>query len=58
MDTQKLADIQVTNVEVLENNNMLREEDETLVPLYEMMKQELQLQEEEEKYDIYTRTRV
>ena len=34
------------------------EEDETSVPPYEMTKQELWLQEEEEKYDNYTITRV
>ena len=56
VDTQKLADAQVTNVEEPENNNKAEEEDKTLVPLYEMTNQELQLQEEEEKYDIYTST--
>ena len=55
MDIQKLADVQATNVEVLENNNKVREEDKTSVPPYKMMKQELQFQEEE-KYDIYTST--
>ena len=56
MDTQTVADAQVTNVEELDNNNKMREEEETLVLPYEMMKQELKLQEEEEKYDIYTST--
>ena len=55
-DTQKLADAQATNAEVPENNNKAREEDKTSVPAYEMTKQELKLQEEEEKYDIYTST--
>ena len=55
-DTQKLADVQAANVEVPESNNKAREEDKTSVLPYEMMKQELWLQEEEEKYDIYTST--
>ena len=56
MDTQKSADIQVTNVQEPENNNKVKEEDETSVPPYKMTKQELQLHEEEEKYNIYTST--
>ena len=40
---QNSADAQMTNSKVLENNN--KTEDETLIPAYEMTKQELQLQE-------------
>ena len=32
MDTQKLADTQVTNIEELEDSNKVKEEDGTLVP--------------------------
>ena len=56
-DMQNSADDQVTKSEVLENNNKVKEEeDETSMPAYEMTKQELQLQEEEEKYRVYTST--
>ena len=54
-DTQTLADAQVTNKEELDNNKM-REEDKTLVPLHEMSEQELWLQKEEEKYNTYIST--
>ena len=54
--TQKLADTQAKNVEEPENGKKAKEEDRTLVPPYEMMKQELRLQEEEEKHNIYTST--
>ena len=57
MDMQDSGDAQVTKPEVLENNNKAEEEeDKTLMPAYEMTKQELQLQEEEEKYRVYTGT--
>ena len=55
-DTPKQVDTQATNAEELENNNKAKEKDETSLPLYEMTKQELQLQEEDEKYNIYTST--
>ena len=43
MDMQNSADAQVTKPEVPENNNKAEEEeDETLMPVYEMTKQELQ----------------
>ena len=54
---QNLADTQVTKSEVLENNEKAKEEkDKTSMPAYNMTKQELQLQEEEEKYSIYMST--
>ena len=42
-DKQKSTDAQVTNAEVPENNDKAKEQDKTLVPEYEMTKQELQL---------------
>ena len=56
VDMQKSADTQVMNVEVSENNDKAKEQDKTSVPANEMTKQELQLQEEEEKYNIYMNT--
>ena len=56
MDTQVVADVQATNVEEPNNNNQIREEDKTLVPPYEMMEQELQLQKEEAKYNTFIST--
>ena len=56
MDTETVADNQATNVEEPNNNNQIREEDETLVPPYEMMEQELWLQKEEAKYNTYIST--
>ena len=56
-DMQNSADAQVTKSEVLESNNKAEEEeDETSMPAYKMTKQELQLQEEEEKYGVYMST--
>ena len=56
-DMQNSADIQVTKSEVLENNDKAKEEeDETSIPVYEITKQELQLQEEEETYRVYPST--
>ena len=55
VDKENLADVQVTKPEEpKDNNKVLEEECKTFVPKYEMTKQELQLQEEEEKYKIYT----
>ena len=56
VDKQKSADAQATNVEEPENNDKVKEQDETSLPTYEMTKQEFQLHEEDEKYDIYTST--
>ena len=56
-DMQNSADAQVTKSEVPENNNKAeKEENETLMSPYEMTKQQLQLQEEEEKYRVYMST--
>ena len=56
-DMQNVADAQMTTSEVLENNDKAKEEEDvTLVPAYKMTKQELQLQEEEEKYGVYMST--
>ena len=56
-DMQNSTDAQVTKPEVPENNNKAEEEeDETSMPAYRMSKQELQLQEEEEKYRVYMKT--
>ena len=56
-DKQNSADAQVTKPEVLEGNIRAEEgENKTSMPAYEMIKQELQLQEEEEKYRVYTGT--
>ena len=53
-DRQNSADAQVTKPEVLGDDNKVEEkENETLVPAYKITKQELQLQEEEEKYRVY-----
>ena len=56
VDKQKSADTHLTNSEVLENNNKAEEQDKTSVSAYKMTKKELHMQEEEEKYDIYTNT--
>ena len=54
VDKQNLADAQVTKLEELEDNNKVGEtKHETLVLKYKMTKQELWLQEEEEKYKVY-----
>ena len=56
-DNQNLADTQETRLEVSEDNNKMEEKKcKTLVPKYEMTKQELRLQEEEQKYNIYMST--
>ena len=56
-DNQNLADTQETRLEVLEDNNKMEEKEcETLVLKYKMTKQELRLQEEEQKYNIYMST--
>ena len=56
-DNQNLAHTQETRPEVSEDNNKVEEKEcETLVPKYEMTKQELRLQEEEQKYNIYIST--
>ena len=56
-DNQNLVDTQETRPEVSEDNNKVEEkEHETLVLKYEMTKQELRLQEEEQKYNIYMST--
>ena len=57
MDNQNLADTQETKQEVLEDSNKVEEKEcETSVPKYEMTKQELMLQEDEQKYNIYMST--
>ena len=57
IDKQNLADAQVMKPEVLEDNNKVGEREcKTSVPRYEMTKQELWLQEEEEKYRVYIST--
>ena len=56
-DKQNLIDAQVKKPEVLEDSNKVEEREcKTLVPKYEMTKQELWLQEEKEKNYIYTST--
>ena len=56
-DNQNLADTQGTRPEVLEDNNKVEEKEcKTLVLKYEMTKQDLRLQEEEHKYNIYMST--
>ena len=53
VDNKNLADTQETRPEVSEDNNKVEEKEcETSVPKYEMTKQELKLQEEEQKYNI------
>ena len=57
VDNQNLVDTQETRPEVLEDNNKVEEKEcKTLVLKYEMTKQELRLQEEEQKYSIYVST--
>ena len=57
-DKQNSADAQGTKPEVPSRaiTKWKEGENETLMPAYEMIKQELQLQEEEEKYRVYTGT--
>ena len=55
-DRQKSVDAQVMDAEVPKNNDQVEEQDDTSAPVYEMTQQELQLQEEEEKYDVYLST--
>ena len=56
-DNQNLADTQGTRLEVSEDNNKVEEREcKTSVLKYEMTKQELRLQEEEQKYNIYMST--
>ena len=57
VDKQNLADAQVRKPEVPEDDNKVGEREcTTSVPKYEMTKQELWLQEEEEKYKVYMST--
>ena len=56
-DNQNLVDTQETRPEVSEDNNKAEEKEcKMLVLKYEMTKQELRLQEEEQKYNIYMST--
>ena len=56
-DKQNLADTKMMKLEELEDGNKVRERKcEASVSKYEMTKQELWLQEEEEKYKVYTST--
>ena len=56
-DKQNSADAQMTMPEVPEDDSKAEEgENKTLIPAYKMTKQELQLQEEEGKYRVYTST--
>ena len=56
-DNQNLVETQETRPEVLQNNNKVEEKEcETSVTKYELTKQELRLQEEEQKYNIYIST--
>ena len=56
-DNQNLADTQETRPEVLEDNSKVEEKEcKTLALKYGMTKQELSLQEEEQKYNIYMST--
>ena len=57
VNNQNLADTEETRPEVSEDNNKVEEKEcKTLVLKYEMTKQELRLQKEEQKYSIYIRT--
>ena len=56
-ENQNLVDTQETRPEVSEDNDKVEEKEcKTSVPKYEMTKQELRLQEEEQKYNIYMST--
>ena len=56
-DTQYSTDAQASLPEVLESKSKTEDEDDdTLKPSYKITKQEIQLQEEEEKYGVYMST--